>query len=149
MSSAGDDNFKAVFSEADVDGVLLSDAMAGLELEVVHEVHMRPNSKLRHAEQLFGGMGATSCFVHGSKSIDKKIVDSCLVRTSQFADNYTGFQGRGMAVAVNQVIGRDAPQRKVLAAPLQSKEALGRSAICGDAWDPGGDTVSWTIRTTD
>ena len=134
VSGAGDDNFKAVFSEADVDGVLLSE---------------RPNSKLRPAEQLFGGMGATSCFVHGPKSIDKQIVDSCLNRTSQFVGNYTGFQERGMAVAVNQVIGRDAPQRKVLAAPLQSKEALGRSAICGDAWDPGGDTVSWTIRTTD
>ena len=38
---AGDDNFKAVFSEADVDGILLSDAMAGLDPEVVHEVHTR------------------------------------------------------------------------------------------------------------
>ena len=94
-------------------------------------------------------MGATSCFVHGLKFIDKEIADSVLNRALQFAGNYTGFQGRGKAVAMNQVIGRDAPQRLVLAAPLQSNEAFGRSAICSDAWDPGGGTVNWTIRTAD
>ena len=148
MISVGDDNFKGVFSEADVDKVLLSGAMAGLEPEVVHEVHTRTNSKLLHAEQLIGGMEATSSFAHGFYAIDKKIVDSVFNRIWQFAGNYTGLQGRGRALAMNQVIGRDAPQRFVPAAPLHSKEALGRSAICGAVWDPGGDTVNWTIMIT-
>ena len=45
---------------------------------------------------------------------------------------------------MNQMIGGVAPRprRFVPAAPLHSKEALGRHANCGDVGDPGGDAVN-------
>ena len=126
MIGVGDDNFKGAFSEADVDKVLLSGSMAGLEPEVVHEVHTRTNSKLLHAEQLIGGMEATSSFAHGFYAIDKKIVDSVLNRIWQFAGNHTGLQGRGRALAMNQVIGRDAPAEVCSCSTVAFQGGLGQ-----------------------
>ena len=48
----GDDSVNVDFKEVDADKVPLSGAVTGLGLDVVHDMHIKTNSKLLHAGQL-------------------------------------------------------------------------------------------------
>merc|ERR1712088_808818 len=90
----GDDSFQTFFSETGSGNHVPRAVFVDLEPTVIDETRVGTYRQLFHPEQLISGKeDAANNYARGHYTIGKEIVDLCLDRIRELADNCSGLQG--------------------------------------------------------